>query len=127
MAHRRLDLWQNLPVLVVVLWGGFATNFLWSMFLIVKNHSWAQFAGAPGVNPMGAAKAVGETLIEVDPALPLTAETLVKNYVLAALAGVIWIFSSSSLHGADQDRQVRLSQLDPAHGEHHHFRHTMGR
>jgi L-rhamnose-H+ transport protein len=92
MAHHRLDLWQNLPVLVVVLWGGFATNFVWSVFLIVKNHSWAQFAGAPGVNPMGAAKAVGETLIEVDPASPLTPETLVKNYVLAALAGVIWYF-----------------------------------
>ena len=68
MAHHRLDLWQNLPVLVVVLWGGFATNFLWSLFLIVKNHSWAQFAGAPGINPMGAAKVIGETLIDVDPA-----------------------------------------------------------
>jgi len=91
MAHRRLDLWQNLPVLVVVLWGGFVTNFVWSIFLIVKNHSWAQFAGAPGINPMGAAKVTG-TLMDVDPTTRLTPETLVKNYVLAALAGVIWYF-----------------------------------
>jgi L-rhamnose-H+ transport protein len=88
MAHHRLDLWQNLPVLIVVLWGGFATNFVWSIFLIVKNHSWAQFAGAPGINPMGAAK----VLMDVDPTTRLTSETLVKNYVLAALAGVIWYF-----------------------------------
>jgi L-rhamnose-H+ transport protein len=92
MAHHRLDLWQNLPVLVVVLWGGFATNFLWSLFLILKNHSWAQFAGAPGINPMGTAKVTGETLIEVDPGSRLNRNTLVKNYVLAVLAGVIWYF-----------------------------------
>jgi L-rhamnose-H+ transport protein len=92
MAHHRLDLWQNLPVLVVVLWGGFATNFLWSVFLIVKNHSWAQFAGAPGINPMGTAKIAADTLVEVDPTSRLTPATLGKNYVLAALAGVIWYF-----------------------------------
>jgi len=92
IAHHRLDLFQNLPVLVVVLWGGFVTNFLWSLFLIIKNHSVAQFAGAPGINPMGAAKVSGETLMDVDSASRLTGETLVKNYILAALAGVIWYF-----------------------------------
>jgi L-rhamnose-H+ transport protein len=70
----------------VVLWGGFVTNFVWSIFLIVKNHSWAQFAGAPGINPMGAAK------MDVDPTTRLTPETLVKNYAMAAVAGVIWYF-----------------------------------
>jgi L-rhamnose-H+ transport protein len=92
MAHHRLDLWQNLPVLVVVLWGGFVTNFLWSLFLIVKNHSWAQFAGAPGINPMGTAKVTAQTLMDVDPSSRLNPGTLVKNYILAALAGVIWYF-----------------------------------
>jgi L-rhamnose-H+ transport protein len=87
LAQHRLDLWQNLPVLVVVLWGGFLTNVLWSLFLIVKNHSFAQFAGAPGINPMGAA---GETPEEGNPRL--SGQTLVKNYILAALAGVIWYF-----------------------------------
>ncbi len=92
IAHHRLDLWQNLPVLVVVLWGGFFTNFLWSLFLIVKNHSLAQFGGAPGINPMGTAKVSGEAMVDVDPISRLSPETLVKNYVLAALAGVIWYF-----------------------------------
>jgi L-rhamnose-H+ transport protein len=87
MAGHRLDLWQNLPVLVVVLWGGFLTNFVWSVFLIVKNHSVAQFAGAPGINPMGAAE---ETSVSGE--VRLSSHTLIKNYMLAALAGVIWYF-----------------------------------
>ncbi len=96
IAHHRLDLWQNLPVLVVVLWGGFFTNFLWSLFLIVKNRSFAQFAGAPGINPMGTAKVTGDTLTDrlTDPALTdrLSRQTLLRNHILAALAGVIWYF-----------------------------------
>jgi L-rhamnose-H+ transport protein len=87
LAQHRLDLWQNLPVLVVVLWGGFATNFLWSLFLIVKNRSLAQFAGAPGINPMGTTGADDEIMSG-----RLSRQTLVKNYILAALAGVIWYF-----------------------------------
>ena len=87
LAQHRLDLWQNLPVLVVVLWGGFATNFLWSFFLIVKNRSLAQFAGAPGINPMGTTEADDENMSR-----RLSRQTLVKNYILAALAGVIWYF-----------------------------------
>jgi L-rhamnose-H+ transport protein len=97
LAEHRLDLWQNLPVLVVVLWGGFVTNFLWSVFLIVKNRSFAQFTGAPGINPMGAvdvttAKSMGAEAALLDLPMRLTGPTLVKNYVLAALAGVIWYF-----------------------------------
>jgi L-rhamnose-H+ transport protein len=97
LAEHRLDLWQNLPVLVIVLWGGFLTNFLWSLFLIIRNHSFDQFAGAPGINPMGAvevttAKSLGAEAALLEPASRLTGPTLAKNYVLAALAGVIWYF-----------------------------------
>jgi L-rhamnose-H+ transport protein len=93
LAYHRLDLWQNLPVLVVVLWGGFVTNFLWSLFLIVKNRSLAQFAGAPGINPMGTAKITGDVdATSLDLTRRLASQTLVKNYILAALAGVIWYF-----------------------------------
>jgi L-rhamnose-H+ transport protein len=102
LAEHRLDLWQNLPVLVVVLWGGFVTNFVWSLFLILKNRSFDQFAGAPGINPMGAvevttAKSLGAEAALLEPPDHLTGPrlngpTLIKNYVLAALAGVIWYF-----------------------------------
>jgi L-rhamnose-H+ transport protein len=94
LAEGRLDLWQNLPVLVVVLWGGFATNFVWSLVLIFRNRSFRQFAGEPGNNPMRAAKVTGDTL-QIDPrelAKKLSPSTLVQNYLFAALAGVVWYF-----------------------------------
>jgi len=95
-AHHRLDLWQNLPILVVVLWGGFVTNFVWSVVLILKNGSASQFLGAPGNNPMRAGKVTGQTLVEFDPLDPtlhrIAPKTLVANYVFASLAGVIWYF-----------------------------------
>jgi L-rhamnose-H+ transport protein len=95
LAEGHLDLWQNLPVLVVVLWGGFLTNFVWSTILILKNHSAAQFAGTPGINPMRASHATGDTLQDIDPrdlVQRISGDVLVKNYLFAALAGVIWYF-----------------------------------
>jgi L-rhamnose-H+ transport protein len=96
-AHHRLDLWQNLPVLVVVLWGGFLSNFVWSLILILKNSSMRQFAGEPGNNPMRASETSGQTLVDLDPLDPSTynriaPRTLAANYFFAALAGVIWYF-----------------------------------
>jgi L-rhamnose-H+ transport protein len=97
LAAGRLDLWQNLPVLVVVLWGGFVTNFIWSAILIFQNGSVRQFAGEPGSNPMRATHATGQTLVDFDPLDPstydrLAPKTLVANYLFAALAGVVWYF-----------------------------------
>ena len=97
LAHNRLDLWQNLPVLIVVLWGGFLTNFVWSLILIFKNESIKQFAGQPGLNPMRATHASGDTMVDFDPLDPstydrLSPRTLLANYFFAALAGVIWYF-----------------------------------
>jgi len=95
LASGRLDLWRNLPVLIVVLWGGFLTNFIWSTVLILKNHSMRQFAGEPGNNPMRAGHASGTTLQDVDPrslTRRLTPDVLMKNYLFAALAGVVWYF-----------------------------------
>jgi L-rhamnose-H+ transport protein len=95
LAAGHSDLWQNLPVLIVVLWGGFLTNFVWSFILILKNRSFAQFGGAPGMNPLGTSAETGVTLQDLDP-LSLTQRIapgpLLRNYLLAALAGVIWYF-----------------------------------
>jgi L-rhamnose-H+ transport protein len=97
LAAGKLDLWQNLPVLVVVLWGGFVTNFIWSAILIFQNGSVRQFAGEPGNNPMRATHASGQTLVDFDPLDPstydrLAPKTLVANYLFAALAGIVWYF-----------------------------------
>ena len=94
LMNHRLDLWQNLPVLVVVLWGGFLSNFAWSVFLIVNNHSAGQFAGSPGRNPMRPTAANGDTLMSMYPNAPerLSGGTLFRNYISAAAAGIIWYF-----------------------------------
>lgn len=97
LADHRLDLWQNLPILIVVLWGGFLTNFVWSAILIVKNGSVRQFFGAPGRNPMRATHLSGDTLVDFDPLDPstfnrLAPKTMVANYIFAGMAGVIWYF-----------------------------------
>jgi L-rhamnose-H+ transport protein len=101
LANHRLELWQNLPVLIVVLWGGFLTNFIWSVILILKNGSIKQFTGEPGNNPMRASHATGHTLMDHDPRvfapgrpLPecLGPRILAANYLFASLAGIIWYF-----------------------------------
>jgi L-rhamnose-H+ transport protein len=97
IANGRLDLWANLPVLIVVLLGGFFTNFIWSSILILQNGSIKQFGGEPGINPMRAAATSGDTLVDFDPLDKSTYDrlspaTLVSNYIFAAMAGVIWYF-----------------------------------
>ena len=98
LAAGRADLWQNLPVLIVVLWGGFITNFVWSVILIIKNHSIRQFAGEPGENPFRASHASQSASADLtaseDEALAgvISPGVLLANYLLAALAGVIWYF-----------------------------------
>jgi L-rhamnose-H+ transport protein len=114
IASNRLDLWQNLPVLIVVLWGGFLTNFVWSAILILKNRSGSQFLGTPGLNPMRAAATSGDTL--VDRQLPLRRPRR-RHLVLPVLL---------LLHGPDQDGPLRVLQLDPPHGLHHPLRHPLG-
>ena len=87
LAHGHSELWQNLPVLIVVLIGGFATNLLWSIILIVRNRSAAQFLGAPGINPEGASPEES-----TNPSERLAPAVLFSNYALASLAGIVWYF-----------------------------------
>ena len=63
------DLWRNLPVLVVVLLGGFTTNFIWCLYLILKERRLSDYV---------------RSTIAGEP-VPLTA-----NYLFCALAGVTW-------------------------------------
>jgi L-rhamnose-H+ transport protein len=70
-------LWQGLPVLCVVLLGGFTTNFIWCGWLILKNRSAAQLVG-------GETPAFSGEASERPP--------LLRNYLLAALGGTLWYF-----------------------------------
>src|SRR5947199_6654664 len=43
LQHGTPTLWQGLPVLVVVLIGGFTTNFIWCLILLARNKTGHQF------------------------------------------------------------------------------------
>jgi len=64
-------LWQNLPVLIVALFGGFVTNCVWCVSLAIKNRSAGQFLGAR------------EKGSDESPAVLI-------NYIFCALAGLTW-------------------------------------
>jgi L-rhamnose-H+ transport protein len=65
LRHGTPVLWQGLPVLVVLLLGGFTTNFFWCAILHFRNRSGAEYFKAPGA-------------------------PLLNNYFFSALAGTIW-------------------------------------
>jgi L-rhamnose-H+ transport protein len=99
-ASNGSDLWQNLPVLVVILWGGFTTNFIWCVILNLKNRSAHEYLNlrpsavgevsmAEGVMLSSApeeksVQAVNAPAEEAGPA------PLGSNYLFSALAGTTW-------------------------------------
>jgi len=98
-------LWTGLPKLVVVLAGGFTTNFVWCLLLNVKNQTGYQYF-APTLRSTPPRRE-DETIIEtafdapseevVAHAPGMTANggqrvPLLPNYLFSALAGTTWYF-----------------------------------
>ena len=85
-------LWTGLPKLVVVLLGGFTTNFLWCSFLNFKNRTGYQyFSGTLRNSPPGR----GEEVVKQAPkseALGSQQVPMLTNYLFSALAGTTWYF-----------------------------------
>lgn len=77
-------LFQNFPVMIVALLGGFTTNFIWCAALSVKNRSGRDYLRVRPAEPAIAAAAA-------DPA-PARRPSLLLNYIFSALAGTTWYF-----------------------------------
>ena len=104
VQHGTTALWQGLPVLVIVLLGGFTTNFVWTVALNVRNKSGHEYVTAEipvALTSAGGPQPVEETALSGPIASVLThaprtiiRETarvpLLSNYLLCALAGVTW-------------------------------------
>ena len=100
LSHGGSDLWQNLPVLVIVLWGGFTTNFIWCVILNLRNRSGHEYlnlrrtavgeiSAAEGV--MLSAAAEETSLRDAAPSSPDAEPVpLLSNYLFSAIAGVTW-------------------------------------
>ena len=102
IQHGTPVLWQGLPVLVVVLAGGFTTNFIWCLILNVRNRTGYQYfeseirGRVPGRNEEHILESVTDAPAEemavavaVAPATSIRAPML-ANYLFSALAGTTW-------------------------------------
>jgi L-rhamnose-H+ transport protein len=103
LAHGGSDLWQNLPVLVVVLWGGFTTNFIWCVILNLRNRSGHEYLNLrrTAVGEISAAEGVMLSAVAEESSLrdrqspdwhppSDTPAPLLANYIFSAIAGVTW-------------------------------------
>ncbi len=96
LAAGTSELWTGLPALVVLLLGGFTTNFIWCAALNIKNrtgyqyfasHVRAEHAHHGGLvgGESGPAPATGGAPLELK--IPV-----LGNYLFSALAGTTWYF-----------------------------------
>jgi len=80
VEHGAAELWKNLPVLIIVLAGGFTTNLIGCLALNFRNQTFRDYFGREQFP--GAAAAAPK-------ASPVP---LLANYAFSALAGTIWYF-----------------------------------
>jgi len=114
LQHGTSTLWQGLPVLVVVLIGGFTTNFIWCLILLFRNNTGHQFFTSRADDQYRHDDTIIETavdapsreavehisshviqVLEAPPAQKRQAEErvpMLRNYLLCALAGTTWYF-----------------------------------
>ncbi|MGB9464941.1 MAG: L-rhamnose/proton symporter RhaT [Candidatus Acidiferrum sp.] len=104
LRHGTPVLWQGLPVLVVLLLGGFTTNFAWCVILNVRNRTGYQYFSSEVRRPVLARSA--EPILEnvTDAPAEEMAELarreesnpskapMLSNYFFSALAGTTWYF-----------------------------------
>jgi L-rhamnose-H+ transport protein len=87
-------LFQNFPVLIVALFGGFTTNSIWCLALSIRNGSGRDYLRVNSV--LGPATASGAAdPPSGGPSAPVAAPSrpsLLANYVFSALAGTTWYF-----------------------------------
>jgi L-rhamnose-H+ transport protein len=105
IRHGTPPLWQGLPVLIVVLIGGFTTNFVWCLALNIRNRTGHEYFTADRNRYSSHRdKTIVETAIdapsrEVVEHMPFPRKNnerepvpMLANYLFCALAGTTWYF-----------------------------------
>ena len=92
-------MWQGLPVLVVLLAGGFTTNFIWCFVLSMQNKSYGEYLRIPRSSesepmahpPLENVTDAASTEMALESELhPPATSSLAANYGFSALAGATW-------------------------------------
>jgi L-rhamnose-H+ transport protein len=91
------ELWSGLPSLIVVMLGGFTTNFIWCVLLNIKNKTGYQYLATQATPEHAGLVAAGGdhgggggapvVIDKSDLRIPR-----LSNYIFSALAGSIWYF-----------------------------------
>jgi L-rhamnose-H+ transport protein len=104
LQHGTPPLWQGLPVLVVVLVGGFTTNVIWCLALNIRNKTGHQYFSTdsnkypPAVHDTIAEIAIDTPGRELGVVPPQSRREdqrrvpMLRNYLLCVLAGTTWYF-----------------------------------
>jgi L-rhamnose-H+ transport protein len=117
IQHGTPKLWQGLPVLTVVLIGGFLTNFIWCLILLKRNKSGYQFFNseirrdgltdepiietaldAPSrevvqhIGSSARSSAQAALMVQPEATQSVLRAPMLRNYLLCALAGTTWYF-----------------------------------
>jgi L-rhamnose-H+ transport protein len=104
VQHGTSPLWQGLPVLVVLLAGGFTTNFIWCLILNIRNRTGYQYFAltSRGHVPTINEEPILETATDapgIEIAVDRAGHTedngrvpFLANYLFSALAGTTWYF-----------------------------------
>ena len=82
-------LFQNFPVMIVALFGGFTTNFVWCLALSLRNRTGRDYVRVKRETPSAGAGDAGAGSGAGAIAKP---PSLLVNYVFSALAGTTWYF-----------------------------------
>lgn len=103
--HGTQDIWQGLPKLCIVLLGGFTSNFIWCVFLNIKNRTGYQYFSPTlrrptplrGEEPIleNPVDAPSEEMAERIPGDRLNGGDrvpMLMNYIFSAMAGLTWYF-----------------------------------
>ncbi len=104
LRHGVMTMWQGLPVLVVVLLGGFTTNVIWCVVLHIRNGTGGQYF-APETVVEALAAELPNTREMMDTggelgtkaAIAMAASVPVRvplatNYLFSGIAGITWYF-----------------------------------
>jgi L-rhamnose-H+ transport protein len=86
------QIWSGLPKLVVLLWGGFTTNFIWCAILLYRNRTGYQYFASRERSErtsLTATTAEGRVAPELVTAAGSNVP-LVQNYLFSAVAGTTW-------------------------------------
>jgi L-rhamnose-H+ transport protein len=104
VLHGTPTLWQGLPVLVILLFGGFTTNFIWCAILNFHNRTFYQYFDSEirGAIPARSNEPIIENVtdapaeemaVSVDAVNPKPSRApMLSNYFFSALAGTTWYF-----------------------------------